>query len=155
MTDKYGVPELPGDEPDQTPESHDQSPVEHDEQSILEGAGDFTSGEGLVAFAGMVLAAVWIIFDFIADGYDLNNTVFVLAVAVIVIPRLNRATVEKVHPVPVLMKVLGWALVAFGIMELAIDLRFNAYDDFGRVIGALAAYAGFTMAFVGARQIKI
>ena len=52
------------------------------------------------------------------------------------------------------MKLVGWALVLVGIVEVIIDVRFNAYEDFASIIGALAAYAGYAMAFVGARQIS-
>lgn len=145
-----------------TDESHgmdpreEQGPVDdHDEAAILEGAGDFTSGEGLVAFAGMVLIAVWLIFDIVINNYGMDNLVPLLAAVAILLPRLRRETVERVAPLPVLMKVTGWALLFVGVIEVIIDLRFNVYDDFGTVIGALVAYAGYVMAFVGARQIEI
>lgn len=145
-----------------TDESHgmdpreEQGPVDdHDEAAILEGAGDFTSGEGLVAFAGMVLIAVWLIFDIVINNYGMDNLVPLLAAVAILLPRLRRETVERIAPLPVLMKVTGWALLFVGVIEVIIDLRFNVYDDFGTVIGALVAYAGYVMAFVGARQIEI
>lgn len=127
---------------------------DHDEAAMLEGAGDFTSGEGLVAFAGMVLLAVWLIFDIIVAEYSMDNLVPVLAAVAIVLPRLDRATVERVLPLPLLMKLTGWAIVLIGIVEVIIDVRFNAYQGFASVIGAIAAYAGYAMAFVGARQIS-
>ncbi len=53
------------------------------------------------------------------------------------------------------MKVLGYALVAFGIVEVILDVRFGALDEFSAVLGALISYAGYAMAFWGARQIEI
>lgn len=145
-----------------TDESHgmdprdEQGPVDdHDEAAVLEGAGDFTSGEGLVAFAGMVLITVWLIFDIVINNYGMDNLVPLLAAVAILLPRLRRETVERVAPLPVLMKMTGWALLFVGVIEVIIDLRFNVYDDLGTVIGALVAYAGYVMAFVGARQIEI
>lgn len=129
-------------------------PDEHDQAAVLEGAGDFTSGEGLVSFAGMVLLAVWLIFDIVVNAYGVDNLVPVLAAVAVLAPRLDRSTVERVLPLPIVMKLTGWALVLVGIVEIIIDVRFNAYQDFAGVIGALAAYAGYAMAFVGARQIQ-
>lgn len=131
------------------------SEQQHDDASVVEGAGDFTSGEGLVAFAGMVLVAVWLIFDIVVNEYGMDNLVPVLAAVAIVLPRLKTETVARVAPLPLLMKVLGWALVFIGVTEVIIDLRFGAYEDVASIIGALGAYAGYAMAFVGARQIDI
>lgn len=144
MTDESG-----GMEPVEQP-----VPEERDD-AVLEGAGDFTSGEGLVAFAGMVLLAVWVIFDLILDTYGVDNLIPVVATVAVILPRLNRTTVDRFHPLPLLMKVTGWGLVLLGVVELLLDLRIGFYGHVGGIIGALAAYAGFVMAFVGARQIKV
>lgn len=145
-----------------TDESHGMDAVEeptpiadHDDAAVLEGAGDFTSGEGLVAFAGMVLLAVWVIFDLIADTYAMDNLVPVVAAVALLLPRLDRVRVESIQPLPVLMKLAGWALVLLGIVDFLIDVRFGFYDTIGGIIGALAAYAGYVMAFWGARQIEV
>lgn len=142
-------------------ESHGMEPVEEqtpagarDDAAVLEGAGDFTSGEGLVAFAGMVLVAVWVIFDLITGTYGMDNLIPVVAAVALLLPRLARDRVERIQPLPVLMKLAGWALVLLGIVDFLIDVRFGFYDTIGGIIGALAAYAGYVMAFVGARQIK-
>ena len=153
MTDKYGVPDRPDDE--NQPDTPAELPVEHDDKSVLEGAGDFTSGEGLVAFAGMVILAVWVIFDLFVDNYNMDNFIAIIASLAIILPRVNRGKVERFHPLPVLMKVIGYGLAAFGLVEAIVEVRFGAYDDFGIVIAALIAYAGYVMAFVGARQIEI
>jgi hypothetical protein len=108
-----------------------------------------------VVFAAMVLLAVWLIFDIIINEYGMDNLVPVLAIVAILLPRLDRATVERVLPLPMLMKLTAWAIVLIGIVEVIIDVRFGAYEDFASVIGALAAYAGYAMAFVGARQISV
>lgn len=142
----------PGAEPSRPP---GMRPEEHDDASVLEGAGDFTSGEGLVVFAGMVLIAVWLIFDIAINDYGMDNLVPLIALVAILLPRLKRETVERVASLPVLMKTTGWALLLIGVLEVIIDLRFNAYDDFPSILGALGAYAGYAMAFMGARQIEI
>ena len=115
-------------------------------------AGEFTTGEGLIALGALLLVAVWIIFDLITDDYGMNNTVAVIAAGTAILPRVDRAKVERLHPLPLLMKALGYTLALFGVTELLLDLFFNVWD-FTRVIAALAAYAGYVMAFMGARQI--
>lgn len=146
--------ERPGQEPEPELSRPPGMPEDdHDDAAALEGAGDFTSGEGLVAFAGIVLLLVWVIFDLITDAYPMDNLVPVLGAVALVLPRLDRNTVERVLPLPVLMKIVGWALFLIGVIELLIDVRVGIFDDVGTIIGALAAYAGYAMAFIGARQI--
>lgn len=148
MTDEpHGM--HPADEPAPDPRQSDES------ASVFEGAGDFTKGEGLVAFAGMVLLAVWVIFDLILDTYGMDNLVPVVATVAIVLPRLQRTTVERLHPLPTLMKVTAWALVLLGVVELLLDVRIGFYGHIGGILGALISYAGYVMAFMGARQIEI
>lgn len=144
-----------------TDESHEMDPVgepassaEKDDAAILEGAGEFTSGEGLISFAGIVLLAVWFIFDLIVDSYGMDNLIPVVATVALLLPRLDRGQVDRIHPLPVLMKLVGWTLVLLGVVDFLIDVRFGFYDTIGGIIGALAAYAGYVMAFMGARQIK-
>lgn len=152
MTDQYGVPELPEDEPQPDAPA---IPDEHDEKAVLEGAGDFTSGEGLVAFAGMILIAIWIIFDLAINNYGMDNTIAVIASLAVILPRLDRGKVERIQPLPVLMKIVGWALAIFGVIEFLTDVRGGQLDELGTVLAALIAYAAYVMAFIGARQIEI
>ena len=146
-----------------TDDAHGIDPVEpapvdqRDNEAVLEGAGDFTSGEGLVAFAGMVLVAAWIIFGVVANTYWVAWLALVPAIAVVLLPRLDRANVERFHPLPLLMKALGYAITLVGVLTIIEDVRFagSQLDEIFEVVGALVAYAGFVMAFLGARQIKI
>jgi hypothetical protein len=88
------------------------------------------------------------------NEYGMDNLVPVLAFVAILLPRLDRATVERVLPLPLAMKLTGWAIVLIGVVEVIIDVRFNAYEDLASILGALGAYAGYAMAFVGVRQIS-
>lgn len=151
MTDEFEDPR-PESEPSRPP---GMPAEESDHEAALAGAGDFTSGEGLVAFAGMVVLAVWVVFDFIVDNYAMSNTAALVAAAAVLLPRVDRDKVARFHPLPILMKVVGYALVGLGVIEILLDLRFGVLDDFGVVIAALISYAGYAMAFVGARQIEI
>jgi hypothetical protein len=130
-------------------------PVEHDDAAVLEGAGDFTSGEGLVAFAGMVVIAVWVIFAIILNEYFINWLMLVLAVAAAVLPRVDRDQVEKLHPLPVLLKVAGYGIALIALVELISDIRYGVLDNVADILAGLITYVAGLMAFVGARQIKI
>ena len=133
-----------------------EPPPTEERADALAGAGDFTSGEGLVAFAGMVLVAAWVIFGVVANTYWVAWLAVVPAIAVVLLPRLDRASIERYHPLPLLMKVLGYVIALVGVLTIIEDVRFagSALDEAFEVIGALVTYAGFAMAFVGARQIE-
>lgn len=144
-----------------TDESYGTEPVRepnltNERDDALAGAGDFTSGEGLVAFAGMVLVAAWVIFGVLANTYWVGWLAVIPAIAVVLLPRLDRASVERYHPLPLLMKVLGYVIALVGVLTIIENVRFagSALDEVFEVIGALVTYAGFAMAFLGARQIE-
>lgn len=154
MTDEYPRdPMQPPAEPPAPPPMDDEV-EEHDTESVLDGAGDFTSGEGLVAFAGIVIIVVWLIFSLIVSEYFISWLMLSLAVAAAVLPRLDRSKVETLHRLPVLMKVIGYAIALIGVFALVEDLRFDEFQDIGDILGGLGTYAASVMAFLGARQIK-
>jgi hypothetical protein len=144
-----------------TDESHEMDPVEEptaierDDDTVLQGAGDFTSGEGLVTFAGMILLAIWVIFDVFLDEYGVGVLTLLLAALVVIAPRMSRESVEKVLPLPVIIKVAGYTLALIGVIAVIAALEDGFYDDALTIIAALAQYAAFAMAFIGARQIEI
>lgn len=145
----------PGDIPPSQPGPPPGMPVEHDDAAVLEGAGDFTSGEGLVAFAGMIVIAVWLIFSIILDEYYIDWLMLVLAVAAVALPRIDRDKVEEFHPLATLMKLTGYGIALIALVELISNLRYGVLDNLGDILGGLVTYAAGVMAFVGARQIKI
>ena len=123
--------------------------------AMVQGAGDFTSGEGLVAFAGILLLLIWLVFDVFLDDYGLSIVELLLAAIVVIVPRLNRETVEKVHPVSVIMKVAGYGIAVIGVFFIIWAIEGGFYSGASTIIAALLNYAAYAMAFLGARQIKI
>ena len=77
-----------------------------------------------------------------------------LALLAVVLPRIKREEVKKIQQLPILMKVIGYGLVAVGIVEVIDDISYGVYDSIFGVIGALLAYAAYVMAFMGARSIE-
>jgi len=130
-------------------------PLAHDDAAAVAGAGEFTTGEGLVSFAGIVLLAIWLIFDVFLDDWEVTIVELLLATTVVLIPRLNRATVERVHPVAVIMKVTGYVLAIVGVFYVIEAIESGFYDNASTIIAALINYAAYVMAFLGARQIKL
>lgn len=152
MTDETG---RPIEDPTVTP-GDSAAHSEPDEAAKLNGAGEFTSGEGLVAIAGIVLVVDWLIFGVLANDYWVAWLAVIPAIAAALLPRLDRTSVERYHPLPLLMKILGYTIALVGVLTIIEDIRFSGgvFDEVLGVIGALVAYAGFVMAFVGARQIQ-
>lgn len=142
----------PFEEP--TPEPREMMKPEG-ERPAMAGAADFTSGEGLVALGGIVLLAVWLLFDVILDDYGLGILTVLLATVVVIVPRLNPESVARVQQVPVIMKVVGYALGFIGVFDVIGAIEEGFYEDALTVIAALISYAAFAVAFIGARQIKI
>jgi len=144
-----------------TDEPRGMDPVEEpmtpadSESTVAQGAGDFTSGEGLVALAGIVLVAIWVIFDVFLDDYGVGSLTLLLAALVIIAPRMNRATVEKALPLPVVIKLAGYTLAFIGVIAVIEAIEEGFFEGAATIIAALAEYAAFAMAFIGARQIKI
>lgn len=151
MTD-YGQgaePLEPGEH--ETPEP-DETMAEASEAEASE--ANFSSGEGMVALAGIILIGVWLIFEVITRQYSMTTLAIVLGAAAAIIPRMNPESVAKIMTVPAAMKALGYALVLVGIIEVVTDIRIGIYDTPMAVLGALIAYGAYGLAFVGARQIE-
>lgn len=117
--------------------------------------GDFTTGQGMVALGGIILLAVWLIFDVILDEYGVLSFGVVLAATAALLPRLNRESVENIHPLPVLMKVIGYGLAFVGVIEIVEEVVNGIFSaDAATIIGALLAYAAYVIAFLGARSVE-
>ncbi|MFZ0012751.1 MAG: hypothetical protein WAL25_01430 [Acidimicrobiia bacterium] len=145
----------PRDQPSTPPPPPGMPADEHDKDVVLAGAGDFTSGEGLIAFSGIVLLAIWVIFDVFLDEYGLGPVHILLAFTVVVVPRIDRSAVERVLPVPMIMKLAGYTIAILGVISIVGDIEDGVLDGFGTVIAALGSYGAYAMAFLGARQVQI
>jgi hypothetical protein len=120
-------------------------------------ASPFSSGEGMVSFGGWLLIAAYVIFEFIWEEYFFSFFLVLLAVLAVVLPRASRAFVEKIAPLSVLMKAVGYMIAIIGILTITWDVRHatSALDDVPEILGALVTYAGFAIAYLGARSIEV
>ena len=130
----------------QSPETGDQTP---DVSPMGGGVGDFSSGEGMVALAGLLLLANFLIFELIMAEYFISYALLLLAVAAAVLPRIRREAVESFHPLGQIMKVIGYAILILGVFEILDDIRFDDCSASVITIGALVAYAAYAVAFLG------
>jgi hypothetical protein len=137
------------------PEEKPEAPLESAKSALGEMA-DFSSGEGLVAFAGILILAIWVIFDIFTDDTGFGTLTLLLAAVAVIVPRLDPETVAKAHPVPVVMKLAGYALGFIGVIDIVFVIEtgfFDGYEAF-ETISALLTWVAFAMAFLGARSIK-
>ena len=135
-------------------EPGDHETPEPDKTVTASSMSEFSSGEGMVAFAGIILIGVWLIFEVITRQYSMTTLAIVLGAAAGIIPRMNPESVAKIMSVSAAMKALGYALVLVGIIEVITDIRIGIYDTPMAVLGALIAYGAYGLAFMGARQIE-
>jgi hypothetical protein len=103
----------------------------------------------------MLLLGLWLLFDVILDDYGQGFVTLVLAAIVVIVPRIDPGTVEKYHPVAMIMKIAGYGFGLFLLFEIIFILDNGFPEGALSIIAALLTLAAYVMAFVGARQIKI
>jgi uncharacterized membrane protein len=150
--------ELGGGGDREAPEPLEPTPSPEVEGTAPSEDGDFfSSSEGMVSFgAGLILAA-YVIFDLIWAEYAVRYLAILFAVLAVALPRVNRSFTDRIAPLAVLMRSLGYLLLIIGVVTLAENLRHagSVLDGVPEILGALVAYAGFAIAFVGARSIEV
>lgn len=141
---------------DENAESAAAKPSESPMESLADQATQmFSSAEGMVAAGGAIFIIGYVIFDLFFDDFGTGNLELLIAILVLLMPRINRDFVEKFAPLPALMKAGGYALGIFGVFALLNLLDSGSfYDGFGTIVGALVYYAGALIAWLGARSIK-
>lgn len=149
MTDETPVPG-----PEDNVPGEPAPAAEHEMATVTTGAGEFTSGEGLVALAGIVLLLLWLILDVFLDEYGQGFSTLILASIVVIVPRMKPETVEKFHSVPTIMKIGGYGFGLFLLFEVFFLIDSGFPSGALSVIGALVTYAAFAAGFLGARQIE-
>ena len=155
MTDEgMGPFEEPTPEP--TTPAEQSSPMEG-AKSALSDMADFSTGEGLVAFAGIIVLLDWVIFDVFTDDAGFGTLTLLLAALAVFVPRMNPETVAKAHPVSVIMKLAGYALALIGLIDVIVVVDGGFFDGYEgiEVVAVLVSWAAFAIAYFGARQIKI
>lgn len=157
MTMESGPPEESMGQTGSTPEPSPMQGAMSDAKTAMEKAG-FTAPQGMVALGALILIGVEIIFGVILEDYFLPDTVgLVLPTLAALIFFGRTATAEKFGGVPVVMKVLGYSMALFGVWVLIYDLRYpdDTLNEFPDLLGALLAYGGFALSYLGARSIKV
>lgn len=107
---------------------------------------------GMVEIGSSLVLGVFVVFEVIAGEYFVTNVALVLAAAALVLPRLAPRVVSTMGPG--FLKATGYLLAFTGVIEFLDDIRFDAYDGFVSVLGAVIAYVGYVVAFAGARSIQ-
>ena len=70
------------------------------------------------------------------------------------VPRLDLDAITAIAPLPAVLRFLGYFLASVGVVEIIDELQGGILDAGGAsIFGALVAYAGYVLAFLGARKI--
>ncbi len=114
------------------------------------------SGDTLVMWGALLVVASWVVFETIAEEYFISTTSIAVALLLVVVPRIDSAAISSLAKPAAFAKVFGYLLVAAGLSEIVGDIRNNIFDAGGStIIGALVAYAGYALTFMGARKIEV
>jgi len=155
MTSDSTPPEGPAGTPGQP--ANETSAVDNamaDAKAAFEKAG-FSTPEGMVALGGIIILLGWLIFDFFMSDFGPNDVALILSVAVVLLFFDKAGLLEKLAPRPAITKILGYAIALFGLIQLLYVLRYaSSYNTAGEIIGAIVIFAGYAIAFLGARSIK-
>lgn len=54
----------------------------------------------------------------------------------------------------VILKALGYVIAVTGLFDALNAIRFDGLNEGMEILGGLIAYAGYVLAFLGARSIK-
>ncbi|MFZ0626817.1 MAG: hypothetical protein WAN34_10015 [Acidimicrobiia bacterium] len=112
------------------------------------------SGETMVMAGAALVLVSYVIFTLLTRDFSQYPTVLYAATFAIILSRFSAPWIEKLAPVPVLMKLLGYLIALVGVFEILYDIRVGVLDHVMPILGALVAYIGYVLAFLGARSIK-
>ncbi|HEX9866310.1 MAG TPA: hypothetical protein VGC03_15205 [Acidimicrobiia bacterium] len=112
------------------------------------------SGETMVMAGAALALASYVIFSLILRDYGQSATTITAAILVLILFQMKPAWVSAIAPLPVLLKALGYIIATVGVLEFLGDVRSELLDNASTIIGAIVAYAGYVLAFLGARSIK-
>jgi len=111
------------------------------------------SGDNLISLGALLVAGSWLIFEVIAEDYFVTTVAVALALLILVLPRIDVDAITNIASVSVFMTAAGYALAAIGVVEIIDEIQGGIFDAGGSTIfGAIVAYAGYVLAFFGARQ---
>lgn len=111
------------------------------------------SPENLISLAALLVIGSWLVFDVIADNYSVTAAAASIALLIIVLPRIDARAITEIAPVYAFLRLASYLLAAVGIVEIVDDIEGGILDAGGSsIFGALVAYAGYVLAFVGARK---
>ncbi len=114
------------------------------------------SGDTLVMWGALAVLASWIVFEVIAEEYFVSTLSTALAIFLVALPRLDGDAIKNLAKPASIAKFFGYLLVCAGVVEFVADMRGNIFDrGAAAIIGALVAYAGYALTFIGARKIEL
>jgi hypothetical protein len=127
--------------------------MEESEATAGDAAGGGSPG-GLVGLGALVLIGVYLVFGLLMNEYWVSWLALSAAIVAVLVSRVD--WFDGLGSKAGLLKALGYLLGIIGALTIIEDLRFagSVLDSVVEVAGALIAYVGFVMAFLGARSIS-
>lgn len=114
------------------------------------------SGDTLVMWGALAVLASWVIFEVIAEEYFVSTMSAALAIFLVAVPRIDGDAIKGLARPASLAKFGGYLLVCIGIVEVVADIRNNIFEaGAATIFGALVAYVGYALSFIGARKIEL
>ncbi len=125
-----------------------------DSEPVSAAADGGSSTGGLIGLGSLVLIGVYVVFGLLMNEYWIAWIPLVLAIVAVLVSRVD--WFDGVGSKAGILRALGYLLGILGALTLIEDLRFadSQLDSVIEVVGAVIGYAGFAMAFLGARSIK-
>lgn len=123
---------------------------------VAEATSSTSSPESMMMIGAALILGGWLLFSIILDEFGTNWTVLVLSGLVLALIVGKGDLFEKLAPKNTLLKVAGYAIGAFAVLELIWDIRFagGVLNEFTEILGALALFGGSALVFMGARSIE-
>lgn len=151
--DQTGMPG--GSESGEAPDPGSGQPKMPSMESMAEQATQmFSSSEGMVAAGGGIWLLCYLIFDLIFDQFSVGTLELLAALLVVLLPRLNRAFVEKFAPLPALMRAGGYGIAFLAVVEILYLFDLGEFYDGWSILGAAFYFVGAAIAWLGARSIN-
>ncbi len=107
------------------------------------------SGATLISWGALAVLASWLVFDVALDEYGVTPMAVLFGLAVTLLPRIDGAFVSSLGW---FTKLVGYGLALTGVVEFLADIDSNVFDSGPAIVAALACYAGYVLAFLGARK---
>lgn len=120
-------------------------------------AASSTGGpSSMIMLGASIMLGGWLLFSIILDQWGTDWTPLALAFFALMLVMGRADYFERLAPKNTLLKVCGYGIAVFAVLELIWDIRFagGRLNEFLDILAALAFFGGSALVFMGARAIN-